>query len=342
MDSEKLQIRAILLYKFRRGRNAVQTVKSVCSVFGDDAVSERTCQRWFAKFRSGSFDLSDEPRSGRPSVVDRDALKASIEANPSVTTRELEKEHTAGHGSIIRALNDLGMVCKLNKWVPHELSESNKLNRVAKCVSLLSRHRKCPFFDRLITCDEKWVFYENVSRKTHWVEPGSAPQTVAKRDIHGKKVMLCCFWDIRGLVHMEFLKENETITSEVYCALLDRVQQKLTETRPALVNRKGVCFHQDNARPHVSARTLQKIGELNWEIIEHPPYSPDLAPSDFHLFRSLQNFLDGKKCQSSEAVQNEVENFFKSKPPEFFDRGIRKLVTRWQLVIENNGEYLLD
>jgi histone-lysine N-methyltransferase SETMAR len=65
-----------------------------------------------------------------------------------------------------------------------------------------------------------------------------------------------------------------------YCQQLDRVNECLKEKRPHLVNRKEVVFRQDNARPHVSEMTQQKINELNWEILDHPPYSPDLAPSD--------------------------------------------------------------
>jgi histone-lysine N-methyltransferase SETMAR len=63
---------------------------------------------------------------------------------------------------------------------------------------------------------------------------------------------------------------------------LDRANECLKEKRPHLVDRKGVVFHQDNARPHVSEVTQQKIKELNLEIFDHPPYSSDLAPSDYH------------------------------------------------------------
>jgi histone-lysine N-methyltransferase SETMAR len=76
------------------------------------------------------------------------------------------------------------------------------------------------------------------------------------------------------------------INSEVYCQQLDRVNECLKEKGSHLVNRKEVVF-QDNARPHISKMTQQKIKELNWEILDHPPYSPDLASSDYHLFRSL-------------------------------------------------------
>jgi hypothetical protein len=79
--------------------------------------------------------------------------------------------------------------------------------------------------------------------------------------------------------YYELLGPNKTINSEVYSQQLDRVNECLKEKRPHLVDRKGVVFLQDNARPHVSKMTHQKIKEPNWEILDHPPYSPNLAPS---------------------------------------------------------------
>jgi histone-lysine N-methyltransferase SETMAR len=83
-----------------------------------------------------------------------------------------------------------------------------------------------------------------------------------------------------GIDLYELLRPNKTINSEVYCQQLDRVNEFLKEKRPHLVNRKGVVFYQDNTRLHVSKMTQQKIKEFNWEILDHPSYSPDLAPSD--------------------------------------------------------------
>ena len=72
-------------------------------------------------------------------------------------------------------------------------------------------------------------------------------------------------------------------------------------------------FHQDNAKPRTSLLARQKLLELGWDILPHPPYSPDLATSDYYLFRSLQNFLDGKTFTSNEEVKNHLNQFFASK-----------------------------
>ncbi|CAK9801870.1 Histone-lysine N-methyltransferase SETMAR [Anthophora plagiata] len=106
-------------------------------------------------------------------------------------------------------------------------------------------------------------------------------------------------------------------------------------------NRKGVVFHHDNARPHTSLMTRQKLRELGWEVLMHPPYSPDLAPSDYHLFKHLQNFLNGTKLASSEACENELIRFFRNRDEDFYKRGIMKLPSKWTKVIEQNGTYLI-
>ncbi|GFX20273.1 histone-lysine N-methyltransferase SETMAR [Trichonephila clavipes] len=59
--------------------------------------------------------------------------------------------------------------------------------------------------------------------------------------------------------------------------------------------RRGVVFHQDNAKPHTSVVTRQKLWELDWKVLMHPPYSPDMAPNDYPLSLALPNFQSDKK-----------------------------------------------
>ncbi|XP_076170752.1 histone-lysine N-methyltransferase SETMAR-like [Ptiloglossa arizonensis] len=98
-----------------------------------------------------------------------------------------------------------------------------------------------------------------------------------------------------GILHYELLPSGQSLNSDLYCQQLTRLKQSIDEKRPELANRKGVAFHEDNARPHTSLTTRQKLRELGWEVISYPPYSPDQPPSDYHLFKHLQNFLHGKR-----------------------------------------------
>ena len=88
------------------------------------------------------------------------------------TVEELARELHVTHSTVHRHLQDLGYVSKLGKWVLHALTPQQKQQRVDMCSSLLSRHRREPFLDRLVTEDEKWVLYHNITRKQQWVPKG--------------------------------------------------------------------------------------------------------------------------------------------------------------------------
>ena len=156
-------------FYFRRGKNPAQAHRKLCGVYGDECLSERQCQNWFARFRSGNLDVKDEPRPG------------------------------------------------------------------------------------------------------------------------------------------------QTINSTLYSQQLMRLKQAIKKKRPELINRKCDVFHQDNARPQISLVTRQKLRDLGWEALMHPPYSPDLAPSDYRLFQSLKNSLNGVELASKEACENHLVQFFAQK-----------------------------
>ena len=144
--------------------------------------------------------------------------------------------------------------------------------RMEACESLLNRNKIDPFLKRMVTGDEKWVTYDNVKRKRSWSKSSEAAQMVAKPRLTARKVFLCVWW---------------TLNSNPHCQQLDRLNAALMQKRSSLINRGRIVFHQDNSRPHTSLVTRQKLRELGWEVLLHTPYSPDLAPSDYHLFLSM-------------------------------------------------------
>ena len=106
-----------------------------------------------------------------------------------------------------------------------------------------------------------------------------------------------------------------------------------------MVNRKGPILLRDNARPHVGKITQKKLATLDIEVLPHPPYSPDLSPTDYHMFRHLDNFLRNKIFKDRIAIENDVKEFFDSQKPEFYREGIEKLVGRWQKCVYSDGTY---
>lgn len=154
--------------------------------------------------------------------------------------------------------------------------------------------------------------------------------------------MLICFWDMFGVVHREYLPKNATITADYYCEVLKRLQLAIKEKRPWLLEEGGkVCLQHDNARPHTAKKTTDLLQTLGWDVLPHPPYSPDLAPSDYHLFRPLAAKLKNMVFQDEAKVCEFVDNFLEEKENEgdFYHKGIEKLPELWKGCIEARGKY---
>ncbi|CAD5214554.1 unnamed protein product [Bursaphelenchus okinawaensis] len=117
------------------------------------------------------------------------------------------------------------------------------------------------------------------------------------------------------------MKPGQSITADTYCAQIDKLRHNL----PTMVRRRGPVILQDNARPHAAKKTVAKFRELGYEVLEHPPYSPDLAPTDFHLFKHLSSFLNGRIYKTPDDAKNAFKNFINSRNPEFYNRGIKSL-----------------
>lgn len=341
MTENQEHLRHILLFYYKKGKTAAQAKEKICRVYGEDALTRQTAANWFRRFRDGNFDVKDAFRSGRPIVKNVDEIFQKIEENRHVSSYDIAKALNIDHKTVLRHLHKAGYTKKLDVWVPHDLTLKNLMDRISICESLLKRNKIEPFLKRLITGDEKWITYDNNVRKRSWSKRGEAPQTIAKPGLTSKKVMLCVWWDWKGIVHYELLSPGQTINSDLYCQQLMRLKQSIQEKRPELINRKGVVFHHDNARPHTSLTTRQKLRELGWEVLMHPPYSPDLAPSDYHLFRSLQYSLNGVNLTSKEACENYLSQFFAQKSQKFYTDGIMALPEKWQKVIDQNGTHLV-
>lgn len=346
MPIDKVHIRHCMLYEYnlqKNEKNATQAAKSIQSVYGVNALDVRTCQRWFDRFKNGDFDLNDKERTGRPVEANDDRLEELLQEDPRKSSRDLALELSVTHTTVLSRLHALGKVQKVGKWVPHNLSEINISQRLNTCAFLSAKHKKKSFLWKIVTGDEKWIYYDNSVNKKQWLSLDQAPLHVPKPEIHRKKVMLCVWWDQKGIIYWELLEPKLTVTANIYSQQLMSLSLALEKTRP--FNGKGkrkVILQHDNARPHVAKSTQATIESLGWEVLPHPAYSPDLAPTDYHLFRSMQHFLTEKKFADLENVRKEVSQFFASKPASFYEKGIKQLPERWEKVINCDGNYFDD
>ena len=91
------------------------------------------------------------------------------------------------------------------------------------------------------------------------------------------KVMASVFWDAHGVLFIGYLEKGKTINSERYNGQLMRLKNEIDEKRLQMMKKKVLC-HQDNASCQKSLATMAKLNELSFELLPHPPYSPDLSP----------------------------------------------------------------
>jgi len=143
------------------------------------------------------------------------------------------------------------------------------------------------------------------------------------------------FW-IASKSAYELLPYGKTLNLDLYCQQLAHLKAPLMQKRPSLINRDRIVFYQDNARPHTSLGTRQ-LRELGREVLLHPQYSPDLEPSDYHLFLYMANALGSLKLATRESCENWLSEFFANRVSSFFKRGIMKLASRWERIIEQNA-----
>ena len=102
----------------------------------------------------------------------------------------------------------------------------------------------------------------------------------------------------------------------------------------------GVLLLQDNSPAHTSQVAMTAATECGFEILPHPPYSPDMAPSDFYLFPKLKSYLRGTQYGSNKGVIEAVTKYLGDQEKAFYFEVIRKYEQRWAKCIVLKGYYI--
>ena len=105
------------------------------------------------------------------------------------------------------------------------------------------------------------------------------------------------------------------------------------------MSKKIVLLH-DNARSHTAQLIQTLLRDFKWDVFAHPPYSPDLAASDFHLFPNLHRWLGGRRFSSDEEVKSAVHSYLINLDRSFYESGIEKLVSRFDKCLGLDGDYV--
>ncbi|XP_055939025.1 histone-lysine N-methyltransferase SETMAR-like [Argiope bruennichi] len=196
------------------------------------------------------------------------------------------------------------------------------------------------FLERIVTGDESWCHhYESETKRDsmQWKHTSSPPPKKFKAMMSAGKVSLTVFFDIQGLLLVEFLEHRRTIKSDVYCETLRRLRRFIKNKRPGLLT-EGVILLHDNAR-HISSVTCAELAKFKREQLNNPPYSPDISPCDFHVFGPPKKHLKRKRFNSDGELKDAVKDWVSFRPQEFWEQGILRLVNHWDRCVQAYGVF---
>ena len=179
------------------------------------------------------------------------------------------------------------------KWVPKCLNTDQKRQRCQSSEQLLEFFRRDPngFLSQLVTIDEIWLYHYDPKTKQESVEWGHSASPRPKKfrvQNSAGKVLASIFGGQDGIVLIDYLAKGQTQNAEYYLFLLVELEDILKGKRRGKVT-EGVLFLHDNAPARRALATQKKMAYLDFQCLDHPPYSPDLALSDYHLFSGLKH-----------------------------------------------------
>ena len=292
--------------------------------------------------------MEDDPRSGTPTTsrtnenVER--VREKVRSDRRLTVRMIADELSMNSERVWRIITeDLGMRKVCAKMVPRLLNDGQKENHVQVYQDILKQLEIIPdLLSRVVTDDESWIFKYNPLTKRQSLEWKSASSLRPKKARLFKskiKVMLIVFFDVHGIVHLEFLPQGQTINQNVYKDILRCLMRSVREKRRELWETKSWLLHHDNAPAHNALSIRQFLAENNIAVLEQPPYSPDLAPCDFFLFPKLKGVIKGTRFQDSKAITTAVTKELRTIPMESFQKCIEAWQQRLEKCIRAQGDY---
>ncbi|CAH2002088.1 unnamed protein product [Acanthoscelides obtectus] len=299
-----------------------ECLAELLSVFGNEAPHQSTISRWYGEFKRGRVRLSDDPRVGAPKTAvtqeNVDAVRKLIIEDRHVTYREIEASLKISKTSIQKNLHEeLGVRKLVSRWIPHLLTEEQKAARVNWCQKTLdcfdSGNSKNVY--SIVSGDESWIYCyepENKRQSAVWVFQGEEKPIKVIRS-----------------------RSQRSVTADWYTTIC--LPKVITELRK--INPERIILHRDNASSHTAQKTRQYLTEENVELLDHPPYSPDLSPSDFFTFPKIKNSLRGQRFQSPEEAVDALKNAVLDLPANEWNKCFENCFERMQMCINLRGEY---
>ena len=227
--------------------------------------------------------------------------------NRRVNVHQIAETVGISTGSVTTILHEHLLMTKVcARWVPRMLDQKMKDCRCETSnenLKLMQLNWNL-FMQRIVTGDETWIHHydpEMKQQSMQWKHSGSPSPRKFKVHASAGKIMCTVFWDAEGILLIDYMPHTVTITGVYYADLLHKLRDAIKEKRRGKLTKVPLLLH-NNAPAHRSHVGQVAVLECGYEEMHHPPYSPDLAPSDYHLFPNLKKHLRRATRIGSQAI----------------------------------------
>ncbi len=237
---------------------------------------------------------------------------------------------------------DLGLEKKSARWVPKLLSADQKEERVRTCSAFIAavQRRSMAMLDNIVTMDETMVCYHTPATKKQsmqWVKKGQ-PGPLNANHASRTKQMLLAFFDSKDLIYSHIVPKGSAVNGKYIVKALGNFLKQMKKKRPEMIEQEW-WFHWDYGSVHMAAVVQDWFAAHNIQRLEHPPYSPDLAPADFFLFRRVKEELAGKTLDKG-TLKTTWERVVRNIAIEEFATAFRWWYERCEKCVRIGGGYV--
>ena len=340
------------LTRFRLGVSATDCLQELMSAHGETAPCRSTLFRWFSEFRDATTGASAGNGPGRtrsartPEMIQ--AVQELLAEDCKTSVRELAECLELGKSSVHEILTqDLHLRNVSSVWVPHQLSEDNKRNRVncARSIrNLFIREGMESLCDKLVVQDETWVYLSGQPCKQKnrcWLSRDQARPQVVRRTAADRKTMLLVAFTPNKRFSISAVAPGESVNASRIIDFVRRTGNLWRNLRSNPIHLKDVLWQWDNARPHAARAVKDFLEAKQVTTVYQSPYSPDFNLCDRFLFHWMKSDFSHREFEDHIDLEKAALHWAKQLDEEALQREVQKLIDHCQSVIDIQGDYVV-
>ena len=237
-------------------------------------------------------------------------------------------------------MNDLGYVRSARAGCPicSLTSKNSQVKLASQVIEKYDKYDPC-HLEEIVTGDETWIYHfqpDSTAKNKVWVH-----LRMTDLSLQNIKSHVVCDIDSKGPVLQIPVLKGSSVTGKFYresvlTQLVDFYQKRRPHTGV-----RGIKLLHDNAPAHKSAKVQEYLKESRLDVLDHPPYSPDLSPCDFCLFPRLQKMLAGHRFESLCGIGSAVYQCLQHIPKEDYGAAFWKWVDQCKMCVEADLAYFV-